>query len=134
MSFNILIESFDRANFTGINQITNGIITPAQLTANVNNYNPTGFDTCNLIYQDLDANNREITGFLAPAVGINRIIAINNISTLYDLRFTHNDAASVTNNRLLMRDNMQKSIKPNETAIFFYDHNVNRWRTYNRVG
>ena len=128
-------DCFDYANAIGIEQITGGIITPAQLTVDTNDYNPTGFSTCNLIRQDIDSNNREITGFLAPAVGVNRIIKINNIASAgRDLKFTHNDAASLAENRFLLRDNGDKTIRPNETGEFYYDHVQSRWIPLNRIG
>lgn len=128
-------DCFDKANEIGLEQITGGIITPAQLTGNIDNYNPTGFSTCNLIRQEIDSNNREITGFLAPAVGVNRIIKINNISSAgRDLKFTNNDAASLAENRFLLRDNGDRTIRPNETGEFYYDHVQSRWISLNRIG
>jgi len=122
--------------------ISNGVIpsaenqiTPPVLTATANNYNPAGFSTANIVRQNINNNNREITGFVAPAVGVNRIFGISNINTSGDdIRFKHNDAGSVAANRILLRDDSQKSIKPNETALFWYDHTSSRWRPYNRVG
>jgi len=128
-------DVYDYANALGITQITGTIITPATLTATTDDYSPTGFATCNMIRQDIDANNRQITGFVAPAAGISRIIRINNINTGgFDLRFQNNDAGSAVANRLLLRDDANKAIKPNETAIFWYDHTSSRWRAYNRIG
>lgn len=128
-------DVYDYANALGVTQITGTIITPATLTATTDDYNPTGFATCNMIRQDIDANNRQITGFVAPSAGVNRIIRINNINTSgFDLRFQHNDAGSAVANRLLLRDDANKTIKPNETAIFWYDHTSSRWRAYNRIG
>ena len=119
----------------GVDQITGTIITPSTLTATANDYSPTGFATTNMIRQDIDANNREITGFVAPSAGVNRIIRINNINASgFDLRFQHNDAGSVAANRFYLRDDANKAIKPNETAAFWYDHTSSRWRPYNRVG
>jgi hypothetical protein len=129
------VGAFNRANATGVTQITGGIITPATLTANVFDYDPTGFADANMIRQDLDANNRCIGGFVAPASGVNRTIKINNISTSgFDLKFFHENGASAAANRLLMRDELDKSIKPNETAEFWYDHISLRWRPLNRIG
>ncbi len=135
MSFNILIENFDRADLVGVEQITGPIITPPILTGNVDDYNPTGFSTCNLIRQEIDTNNRQITGFLAPAVGVNRIIYITNISGAGDdLKFMHNNAGSIAANRILLRDNGDRTIRPNETAAFYYDHTQNRYISFNRIG
>ena len=111
------------------------IITPPTLTGNVDDYNPTGFSTCSIIRLDIDANNREITGFVAPAAGVNRIITVCNINAgMDDIKFKENNAGSVAANRILLRDNADKAIKANETAIFWYDHTSARWRPYNRIG
>lgn len=119
----------------GIQEITGPIITPPILTATANNYNPPGFATANMIRQDINANNRSISGFVAPAVGVNRVIYINNINgTGDDLRFLDNSILSAPENRILLRDNLSKSIKDNETAAFWYDHISQRWRPFNRVG
>ncbi len=111
------------------------IITPPLLTANVDDYEPTGFETIGVIRQDLDANNRSISGFPAPAADDDRIIGVCNINTSgFDLKFFHNDAGSLEANRILLRDAANKAIKPNETAWFWYDHISERWRPHNRIG
>lgn len=114
---------------------TNNIITPPQLTSDQDDYNPTGFGPGVFMRLDINSNNREITGLVAPAAGVNAVVAICNINASGDdLRFMNNDSGSAAANRFLLRDNSNKSIKPNETAIFWYDHVSTRWRPYNRVG
>ena len=125
----------NKANETGIDQITGSIITPTQLTGNVDNYSPTGFSTANMIRQDLDASLRSISGFVAPPAGVARIIRICNLNnTTFDLRFLHDNVGSDADNRILLRDAAMKDLHPNETAGFWYDHISNRWRVLNRVG
>jgi len=127
--------SADYSTITGVQQITGTIVTAPILTGNVNNYNPTGFATSNMIRQNVNANNREITGIQAPSAGVNRVIYINNVNTgSFDIKFKNNNASSVAANRILLRDNSDKACKPNETASFWYDHSVSRWRAFNRVG
>jgi hypothetical protein len=131
---NIQLDVYNKANETGIEQITGSIITPPTLTATANNYNPTGFATANMIRQDVNLNNRQITGFVAPALGVNRIIMINNINTSsQDIRFVNNSGASLAENRLLLRDSGSRSLRPNQTAMFWYDHISQRWRSLNRM-
>ncbi len=131
---NIAADCFDKANETGVEQITGSIITPPTLTATANNYNPTGFATANMIRQDINANNRQITGFVAPALGVDRIIMINNINTASnDIRFVNNSASSIAQNRILLRDNGSRSLRPNQTVMFWYDHISQRWRSLNRM-
>ena len=110
------------------------IITPAQLLADQDDYNPTGFSTCQMIRQDINGN-RVITGFVAPAAGVDRIFAITNLSGSDRIKFKNNDSSSAAANRLLIRDNAgDKEIHEQETAIFWYDHTSSRWRPYNRIG
>ena len=78
--------SVDRADLIGLNQITDGIITPAQLNSDQDDYSPTGFSTCNLIRQDINGD-RVITGFVAPAAGVNRIFCIANLSGSNNIKF-----------------------------------------------
>jgi len=110
------------------------IITPSTLNSDQDNYNPTGFSTCNMIRQQINGD-RVITGFVAPPTGVNRIFGINNLSGTSKIKYINNDSSSLAANRLLLRDNDgDKSSKPNETAIFWYDHVSLRWRPYNRIG
>lgn len=127
-------DAFDYANAIGITQITDNIITPSTLNSDQDDYSPTGFSTCNMIRQQINGD-RVITGFEAPPVGVNRVFAINNLSTSSNIKFKNNDSGSAAANRLLLRDDgPDKSIKENETAIFWYDHTSSRWRPYNRIG
>ena len=126
--------SVDRADLIGLTQFTTGIITPAQLNSDQDDYSPTGFSTCNLIRQDINGD-RVITGFVAPAAGVNRIFYISNLSGSDNIKFKNNDSGSAAANRLLLRDNgPDKSIKENESAVFYYDHVSSRWRPYTRIG
>ena len=124
----------DYANALGITQITGTIITPAQLTLDTDDYNPTGFSTCNVIRQDISFDKLELSGLLAPAGGVNRIIRIANLSTVNSIKFMNNNAGSLAANRFLIRDDNDKDLKPNETASFWYDHTSVRWRPLSRVG
>lgn len=112
------------------------VITAATLTGNVDDWSPTGFnDETDLIRVDVDANNRAITGLVAPEIGLNRIVAIKNLNQSgNDLRFSNNNAGSLAENRFLCRDGNNKSIKPNEMALWFYDHIQQRWTPFNRIG
>ena len=131
----VAADVYDYANALGITQITGSIITAPTLTGNVDNWNPTGFATSNMIRVDVNANNRQITGMIAPSAGVNRIVRINNLNTgSNDIKYMENDNGSVAANRFLLRDNADKSSKPNETAAFWYDHTSSRWRPLNRVG
>lgn len=110
------------------------IITPSTLNSDQDDYNPTGFSDCNMIRQQINGD-RVITGFEAPSAGVNRVFAIANLSGSSDIKFKNNDSGSTAANRILLRDNgPDKSLKENETGIFWYDHTSSRWRPYNRIG
>lgn len=124
------LDALETATLDGGN-----IITPPEMTNDVHDYNPTGFSTCNMIRQSIDSNGKKITGFPAPAAGVHRIIAVNNISSSgRDIRFEDQDSNSSSANRLYLRDNGARTIRPNETAMFWYDHTSSGWRSYNRIG
>ena len=109
------------------------VFTAPTLTGNVDNYNPEGlFD--GLVRVNPDANDHEITGFQAPQKGVSQIIYLTNISDSFDIRIMNDDAGSLPENRVLIRDDADKDVKPNETFTFWYDHTSERWRAYNRVG
>jgi hypothetical protein len=127
-------EPYQKSNQLGVEQITGTIITPPILTATANDYNPAGFAGANMIRQEVNTNNRIISGFVAPPVGENRIIYLNNISATQDIRIVNNSALSTAANRILLGDNQQKSLTPNETLALWYDHISQRWRVYNKVG
>jgi len=110
------------------------VITPPTLTSTVDNYNPTGFDTSDMVRQDINANNRQISGLKAPSPAEYIIKRINNLHPSNDLRFLHEDGGSDPENRILLRDGANKAIKPNETAEFYYDVVQSRWKPLNRIG
>lgn len=123
----------DIINLITLTQVVDPIITPAVMNADVDDYGPAGFATANMIRQDVNGDNYEITGMVAPPAGVNRIIYINNISTTGDrIAFQNNNGGSVAANRLLMRGN--RTCRPNETASFWYDHTSARWRQLSQIG
>ena len=131
----LAVDVYDKANETGIEQITGPILSPATLTADVDNYEPAGFGTANMIRQNTTSNNVDISGMAAPSVGVNRIVRITNISTTGDnIRFQNNNAGSLEANRFLLRDDANRSIQPNECTSFWYDHISQRWRVYSMRG
>lgn len=110
------------------------VITPPILTATANNYEPTGWEDSHLVRQDIDANNREIGGFKAPDPARYIVKRIANISLVNDMTFLHDDGGSDAENRILLRDNGDRSIRPNETAEFYYDVVQSRWKPKTRIG
>ena len=132
---------FNKANQSGIEQITGPIITPPILAGSTgtvdykgDNYEPTGFSTTNMIRQDITVNRQVISGMVAPPFPIARIVRICNLHATNDIRFTNQSSNSDEGNRFQLRDGAQKDLKGGETAAFWYDHTSEMWRPYNRIG
>lgn len=110
------------------------VITPPAFTADVDDYAPTGWQTSFLIRVTPDINNRAISGMEAPFPIRYKEVTINNLSSSNDLRFEHNAGSSVAENRMLLRDNGNRSIRPNESAVFYYDVIQSRYKPLSRIG
>jgi hypothetical protein len=122
-------DAFDYKNFIGLLQITSVIVTES-LNSNVDNYNPTNFNISNLLQIEPISTDRDITGFMAPAAGVVRIITVANTSATRKIKFKNNDSSSTAANRLLLRDNGNKDLKKQDTCRFYYDHTASRWRNF----
>ena len=119
-------------------EAVSNIITPAQLTTNTDNYNPTGLATCNVIRQDISAS-IELSGLEAPASGVNKVIWFQSITTANrNIKFMHNSSSSSVGNRFFLRDNGNKDLKEGECAGLWYDHlgdgGNGCWRPLTRLG
>lgn len=116
--------------FTGNTNISQalmlgGDISPAQITADQNDYAPTGFATASVLRLATDAN-RTITGIAGGSDG--RIILIYNVGT-FPFILTSENASSLALNRIsLVRTNLL--ISPNQCCILQYDSTSSRWRTF----
>jgi len=94
---------------------------------------PTIHNVTNVYRVAPTAANHQISGILAPPSGVNRVIHISNVDTTDDIEFM-DDNSSVAADGILLRDSANKKIKGNETASFWYDHVISRWKVFNRVG
>jgi hypothetical protein len=102
------------------------ILTPPALTANQNNYAPTGLDEATVLRIGLTGANRTITGFSEQATNVRKQLI--NISSTLSLILSHNDAASTAANRILCRNNANYTIQPNGSAQIWYDAATGMWR------
>lgn len=104
-------------------------ISPAQLTANTDNWNPTGLATGDKIRVTTDAS-RNLTGIVAPSV--NRLVILENIGA-FDLVLVH-DATSTAANRFLCPDDVDLTLPPDSGVFLQYDVASARWRVLGAVG
>ena len=100
-----------------------GIISPAQLVANTNNWNPTGLASCSVIRVSTDVS-RNLTGIVAQSSGTR--ITICNIGTT-DLVLVHN-ATSTATNQFLCPGSANFTLNANDSVDIWRDTTSDRWR------
>jgi hypothetical protein len=103
--------------------VESGVISPAQLTANTDNWNPTGIGSASVIRLSTDAS-RNITGIVAQNDGT-RILLCNvgaqNAVLVHDL-------TSTAANRFLCPGSANFTLNANDAVYIWYDTVSNRWR------
>jgi hypothetical protein len=99
-----------------------GVLSPPQITADQNNYAPTGLGTASLLRLSSDAS-RSLTGLQAAAVG--RLLFLHNIG-LNDLVLVHESSLSTAANRFALGSNL--TLSSNKMAVLHYDTTSARWR------
>lgn len=99
-----------------------GDISPAQITSNQNDYNPTGLSTASRLRLNTDAS-RNITGLAGGADG--RLIKIYNIGS-FDIVLKNEDAGSTATNRFTL-GGADLTLTANKVAILSYDSTLTRW-------
>ena len=104
--------------------IFSGVISPSQITADQDNYAPTGFSTCSVMRLTVDAA-RAITGIAGGAAG--RHILILNIDATNSLTLKH-DTTSTSANRFYCPNNADIVLLKNSAAWAWYDTTSSRWR------
>jgi hypothetical protein len=102
--------------------VMSGVISPAQITANQNDYAPTGIATASAIRLDLDAA-RSITGLTGGRAG--RILRLINTSA-FALTLKNEDGASTAGNRLLLGSDFV--LAAGQSVWLEYDATSGRWR------
>lgn len=100
-----------------------GVLSPAQITSDQNNYAPTGFADAYTLRLNTDAS-RTITGIAGGAAG--RKIQIVNIGS-FDLVLADDSASSTAGNRILL-PNGALTIRPDGGVTLWYDTTSSRWR------
>ena len=115
------------------------VLTPAQIAANQDNYNPTGtnaaatlLDSAVVLRLESDAA-RTITGIAAPALnpdGSNRrgvfLWCLNRGS--YAITLAHNSSSSASANRILGPNAADAVIQPGGAVRLWYDASSGNWR------
>jgi len=99
-----------------------GDISPSQITADQNDYNPTNLATSTVLRLTSDAT-RNITGLQGGADG--RIICLLNVGS-NDIVLVNESASSTAGNRFTLAADF--TMPPNESILLIYDSTSSRWR------
>ena len=108
-----------------------GTITPAALTADVNDYNPAGLATALTLRVDPGAAARNMTGIAAGTDG--RLLRIVNISTTFALTLQNQNGLSAAANRFLFSQSGDAVLAPNTALMLMYDGTTAAWRSESRA-
>ncbi len=98
-----------------------GIINPATITGNVDDYEPTGISTANVM-RVTSSSNRTITGIVGEP---NQLLLIANVGTR-DIILKRNSANSLPSNRFDIDRDI--TIEDRETLFIWKDAISDRWR------
>lgn len=111
--------------FLQVNRLSIGnAISPAALSANTNNWNPSGLTTSS----NLRASSSmavQLTGILAQSPG--RVIFLDNVGS-FNITLAVDDAGSSVGNRFLGPGNV--TLRQNQSAVIKYDQPGGGWRIY----
>jgi hypothetical protein len=120
--------------FTGTTAISqrfdlSGVITPAQITALQDDYNPSGFATATVLRVSSDAA-RSITGMSAGAEGTMKVLT--NVGSFNIILIGSASSSSVAANQFLLNGNVGAiTLMPNTSIVFRYDATTQKWRQFN---
>lgn len=103
-------------------------ISPSQITADQNNYAPTGYDTCTSMRLSTDAS-RTITGIQGGTDG--RKLIIHNIGS-FDLVLADESGSSTAGNRFALDADV--TLGTDQSTDFWYDSTTSRWRQIGGTG
>lgn len=103
----------------------NAVVSPAQITANQDDYAPAGVDTAYEIRVDSDAS-RNISGISASQAEGRELILTNDGGN--DIVLTHEDAGSTAANRFDLGSNSDITLTGGQSVKVRYDGTASRWR------
>lgn len=120
-----LLDQLDNLGLTGAARTWRftGTLTPAQLTASVDDYAPAGYDEVTTLRLSADAA-WNITG-LVPPTDDNYLYILQNVGS-ETITLTNEDASSVAANRFALTADFE--LAADAQAIVVYDSTANRWR------
>lgn len=104
-----------------------GVLTPAQITADTDDYNPSGLTTATVLRVSTDAA-RNLTGIAGGEEG--RLLLLINVGS-FNITLKH-DQTSTAANRINNIVSADLVIGPGDYTLLLYDSTALRWRAQNR--
>jgi hypothetical protein len=112
-----------------LENLTYSAISPTQLSANTDNWNPTSLATASIIRASTDAS-RNLTGIVAPAAA--KLLVLENIGA-FDLVIKH-DVTSTAANRFYCPNDTDVTLQKDASIVLQYDMTSARWRVVGGTG
>jgi hypothetical protein len=112
-------------NFSGA-EFQSGVVTPATLAADVNDWDITGLGTARIVKGNVTGVARTATGIANPIN--NQRFTLTNISTVLDLILAHENTGSSANNRFLCPNSRDYTVGPRASVDLWYDPTTLRYR------
>jgi hypothetical protein len=109
-------------SYEAVNRIFTKIVSPSQITANQNDYNPTSAAGSNVLRLNSDAS-RDITGFGFPAGA--KTILVHNVGS-FNIVLKDESASSTAANRFALTGDL--TLTPDMSVMLWYDVTSSRWR------
>ena len=118
----VLIKDATNTVSWGAVSVTPSIISPSQLTADQDDYNPTGFGDASIVRISSDVGMRAITSMASQSDG--EIKTISNVGD-YAFYFPAEHPDGTASNRISYSEDV--IIMPKQTVQFYYDGTSSRW-------
>jgi hypothetical protein len=106
----------------------NAVISPTQIAANTDNWNPTNLATATIIRATSDAS-RNLTGIQGGAEG--RVLYLHNVGAQPIVLL--NDATSTAANRFLCPEAANMTLEAGRSVQLIYDGTSQRWRVVESI-
>lgn len=108
--------------YVTIGKLFGKVVSPSQITANQNNYNPSGAGSADVLRINTDAS-RDITGFAFPANY--KTLLVHNVGS-YNIVLKDESASSTAANRFALSGDA--TLSPDQSVLLWYDATSSRWR------
>lgn len=124
----VLMLPDGNGDYEAVNRPFGRILSPSQITANQNDYNPSGAGAADVLRLTSDAA-RDITGFGFPAGG--KTILVLNVGS-NNIVLKDESASSTAANRFAL--NADVTLAADQASMLWYDTTSSRWRVIGGTG